>query len=87
MAATRRGMTRGLSKSNDLETDYDILVTSMQLLAFVFNFHKACYKDVIIENAANTPTTLQNIRRLWRIGRSHDVNFKILQSQGTYDTC
>ncbi|KAH7019095.1 hypothetical protein EDB80DRAFT_869773 [Ilyonectria destructans] len=44
---------------NDANSQYSVLITSMQLAAFGVNFHKACRRGQIIEDASNLPTEIQ----------------------------
>ncbi|KAK2774078.1 hypothetical protein CKAH01_13301 [Colletotrichum kahawae] len=49
------------------------------------DYHNVCQHGVILENYPNFGLQCQIIGRLWRLGQSEKVYWKILQTQGTYD--
>ncbi|KAI0551654.1 P-loop containing nucleoside triphosphate hydrolase protein [Xylaria curta] len=69
---------------NDLESDVDILLLSMDLSAYGLNLHKVCCKGIILRWPWNANHLLQILGRLLRIGQTRFVEWVIFYMAGTY---
>ncbi|PNP56079.1 hypothetical protein THARTR1_03604 [Trichoderma harzianum] len=76
---------RAIEEFNNPAKPYTCLVTSLQLSAFGVNLHKACHRGLILEQPNNQAILLQAQGRLWRIGQTHDVHWKILYCRDSFD--
>ncbi|KAL6693655.1 P-loop containing nucleoside triphosphate hydrolase protein [Trichoderma pleuroticola] len=76
---------RAIEEFNNPAKPYICLVTSLQLSAFGVNLHKACHRGLILEQPNNQAILLQAQGRLWRIGQTHDVHWKILYCRDSFD--
>lgn len=75
-----------VAKFNDPSTPHTCLVTSLQLSAFGLNLHKACHRGIILESPVNLSHTIQALGRLYRLGQTEDVEWKILLCRDTFDS-